>query len=96
VAVATSFEAPIKIVYPKDGLMNMKDFTMLGLGDIVIPGVFISLALRFDYARALKRPTWLLKISPKDTKVVVPEPGDKYPRPYFHAVLASYIAGLVT
>lgn len=69
---------------------------MLGLGDIVIPGVFISLALRFDYARALKRPTWLLKLSPKDSTVDVPEPGGRYSKPYFHAVLASYIAGLVT
>lgn len=76
--------------------MNVKDFTMLGLGDIVIPGVFISLALRFDYARALKRSTWLLKVSPTDSAVDVPEPAGRYPKPYFHAVLASYIAGLVT
>ncbi|KAK9897676.1 hypothetical protein P389DRAFT_183385 [Cystobasidium minutum MCA 4210] len=96
VAVATSFEAPIKIVYPKDGFMTMKDFTMLGLGDIVIPGVFVSLALRFDYARALEKPVELLKSAPKDASIKVPQPGDSYSRPYFHAVLASYIAGLVT
>ena len=76
--------------------MTMKDFTMLGLGDIVIPGVFISLALRFDYARALKKPVELLKSAPKDTSINVPQPGDRYSRPYFYAVLASYIAGLVS
>lgn len=76
--------------------MAMKDFTMLGLGDIVIPGVFISLALRFDYARALKKPVELLKASPKNSSMKVPEPSDRYGRPYFYAVLASYIAGLAT
>lgn len=29
-----NFDAPIKIVFPKD-LANAKDFTLLGLGDIV-------------------------------------------------------------
>lgn len=28
---------------------------MLGLGDVVIPGIFIALALRYDYARGEKR-----------------------------------------
>lgn len=37
VDVATSFEAPIKIVFPKD-LAGGRDFTLLGLGDIVLPG----------------------------------------------------------
>jgi minor histocompatibility antigen H13 len=73
----------------------MKDFTMLGLGDIVIPGVFISLALRFDYARAIEKQVAKLKAS-NDISVNVPEPGDSYAKPYFYAVLASYIAGLVT
>lgn len=27
---------------------------MLGLGDVVIPGIFIALALRYDHARAEK------------------------------------------
>ncbi|BGP24694.1 minor histocompatibility antigen H13 [Rhodotorula toruloides] len=54
VDVATSFEAPIKIVFPKN-LARGRDFTLLGLGDIVLPGVFLALALRFDYHLALKR-----------------------------------------
>lgn len=76
----------------------MKDFTMLGLGDIVIPGVFVSLALRFDYARAIKTPVELLKAyTAGDGKLPeVPAPSGKYPKPYFWTVLASYIAGLAT
>jgi len=56
VTVAKSFEAPIKLVFPQDLLENglaAKNFAMLGLGDIVIPGIFIALLLRYDYS--LKR-----------------------------------------
>ncbi|CAH1640473.1 unnamed protein product [Spodoptera littoralis] len=56
VTVAKSFEAPIKLVFPQDLLVNGLDasnFAMLGLGDIVVPGIFIALLLRFD--KSLKR-----------------------------------------
>ncbi|XP_026934450.1 minor histocompatibility antigen H13 isoform X1 [Sagmatias obliquidens] len=51
VTVAKSFEAPIKLVFPQDLLekgLEADNFAMLGLGDIVIPGIFIALLLRFD------------------------------------------------
>ncbi|XP_071398956.1 minor histocompatibility antigen H13 isoform X1 [Centroberyx affinis] len=51
VTVAKSFEAPIKLVFPQDLLergLEASNFAMLGLGDIVIPGIFIALLLRFD------------------------------------------------
>ncbi|KAL4655297.1 minor histocompatibility antigen H13-like isoform X1 [Arapaima gigas] len=51
VTVAKSFEAPIKLVFPRDLLergLEASNFAMLGLGDIVIPGIFIALLLRFD------------------------------------------------
>merc|ERR1712176_465357 len=56
VTVAKSFEAPIKLVFPQDLLengLNATNFAMLGLGDIVIPGIFIALLLRYDVS--LKR-----------------------------------------
>ncbi|KAI7789775.1 putative minor histocompatibility antigen H13 [Triplophysa rosa] len=43
VTVAKSFEAPIKLVFPQDLLekgLDARNFAMLGLGDIVIPGNF--------------------------------------------------------
>jgi minor histocompatibility antigen H13 len=43
VTVAKSFDAPIKVIWPKS-----TGFSLLGLGDIVIPGIFIALMLRFD------------------------------------------------
>lgn len=56
VSVAKKFDAPIKILFPQDFLVNGfwgKHFAMLGLGDIVIPGIFIAFLLRFDHS--LKR-----------------------------------------
>jgi len=57
VTVAKSFEAPIKLVFPQDILtngLNASNFAMLGLGDIVIPGLFIALLLRFDHSTKRK------------------------------------------
>ncbi|KAL5016042.1 hypothetical protein ScPMuIL_005631 [Solemya velum] len=57
VTVAKSFEAPIKLIFPQDLLQKglaANNFAMLGLGDIVIPGIFIALLLRFDVSRKEK------------------------------------------
>jgi minor histocompatibility antigen H13 len=43
VTVATTLEVPIKLVFP--GPMRG---SMLGLGDVVLPGIMMALALRFD------------------------------------------------
>jgi len=63
VTVAQSLDAPIKLVFPRpasDGASPEKlSFAMLGLGDVVLPGIMIGLALRFDlflfYLRQQKR-----------------------------------------
>jgi len=52
VTVARSFDAPVKMLFPKNILAEELEFSMLGLGDIVIPGIFIALMLRFDAKRA--------------------------------------------
>ncbi|XP_076940949.1 signal peptide peptidase-like [Bidens hawaiensis] len=49
VSVAKSFDAPIKLLFPTG--VTERPFSMLGLGDIVIPGIFVALALRFDVSR---------------------------------------------
>ncbi|CAI5532711.1 unnamed protein product [Closterium sp. Naga37s-1] len=49
VSVAKSFDAPIKLLFPTGDLA--RPFSLLGLGDIVIPGIFVALALRFDVSR---------------------------------------------
>lgn len=52
VNVAKNFEAPIKLLFPREAFRTMTgtkpNFAMLGLGDIVIPGMFVALMLRYD------------------------------------------------
>lgn len=51
VKVAKTIDAPIKILFPTDFLQNGifgKKHSMLGLGDIVIPGIMVALLARFD------------------------------------------------
>lgn len=99
VNVAKNFDAPIKIVWPRNwtemlaaalehGIRAVPapKLALLGLGDIVIPGVFVALALRYDQARASEQ-----------------KPGFHFTRffrsfskPYFKICLASYVGGLVT
>ncbi|CAI5929273.1 unnamed protein product, partial [Closterium sp. NIES-65] len=50
VSVAKSFDAPIKLLFPTGDLA--RPFSLLGLGDIVIPGIFVALALRYEEAKA--------------------------------------------
>ena len=65
VTVAKNLDQPIKLVFPRPdqpsetpGEPPIKSFSMLGLGDIVIPGIMIGLALRFDlYMFYLKKQT---------------------------------------
>lgn len=54
VTVAKNLDQPIKLLFPRpdepgaEGKPPVKSFSMLGLGDIVLPGLMIGLALRFD------------------------------------------------
>ena len=54
VEVAKNLDAPIKVVFPMDFLENgifSTNLAMLGLGDIVLPGVFIAILLRYDTSK---------------------------------------------
>lgn len=52
VTVATKLDVPIKLLFPRPSSPgqepDIQSLAMLGLGDIVIPGMMIGLALRFD------------------------------------------------
>ncbi|KAL1859527.1 hypothetical protein VTK73DRAFT_7571 [Phialemonium thermophilum] len=50
ITVATKLDAPIKLVFGSPSRPSI-----LGLGDIVIPGIFIAFALRFDLWRYYKK-----------------------------------------
>lgn len=52
VSVATGIEAPIKLMFPREfGGCGMLRNSMLGLGDIVVPGLFICLLAKWDAHR---------------------------------------------
>ena len=54
VTVATSLDVPIKLLFPRPlpaGSDKRYALAMLGLGDVVLPGIMIALSLRFDFWR---------------------------------------------
>ncbi|CAK9785366.1 hypothetical protein CC85DRAFT_258655 [Cutaneotrichosporon oleaginosum] len=79
VTVAKGIDAPMKLLAPKAD----KSFAMLGLGDVVIPGLLIALCLRFDLARHAR-------LRPKEDV----GPRSSFAKPYFSTAIASYICGL--
>ncbi|MCJ1289086.1 hypothetical protein MMC34_000618 [Xylographa carneopallida] len=52
ITVATKLDIPVKLLFPRppgvNDDTNKKPLSMLGLGDVVLPGIMIGLALRFD------------------------------------------------
>ena len=86
VTVAKSLDGPIKILFPRSlvpGPTGKLEMSLLGLGDIVIPGFFLSLLLRFDAHNA--------KVEYFPTNVHA-----SFPKPYFHSALLGYVLGLAT
>jgi len=88
VTVAKGVDGPIKILFPKtltpDPETGKLQTSLLGLGDIVIPGFFLALLLRFDAHKCES----LKKVS-KDIIHAA------FPKPYFHSCLFAYVLGLV-
>ncbi|CAI5729402.1 unnamed protein product [Peronospora effusa] len=81
VTVAMSFDAPIKLIFPREFATELEKQknSILGLGDIVIPGIFVALLLRYDAHRAN-----------------VTSSQQSFPKPFFHVNLLFYVLGLVT
>jgi len=52
VTVAKKFDAPIKLIFPANIFDPASKSSMLGLGDIVIPGILVALMLRLDDHRS--------------------------------------------
>lgn len=88
VTVAKNLDGPIKILFPRTLVPNEEtgkiETSLLGLGDIVIPGFFLALLLRFDAHNA--------KIKLLPTVDIY----SNFPKPYFHWTLVSYILGMGT
>ena len=81
VTVAKSLDGPIKILFPRghNAETGKLEMSLLGLGDIVIPGFFLALLLRFDAHNAGN---------------LSGDPHASFPKPYFHSSLVAYVLGL--
>ena len=76
VTVAKGIDAPIKLLFPRGPEQSM---SLLGLGDIVIPGLFVALLLRLDD-----------KLCSDDGA----RAGTYRRRLYFHSAMCGYVAGI--
>ena len=56
-ALRPTLELPIKLLWPSTLTGAGGHYMMLGLGDIVLPGLFVSLALRCDVHHASSAPS---------------------------------------
>lgn len=93
VTVAKSLEGPIKLMFPKIfDWSEQKDFNMIGLGDIVIPGIYVALMLRYDYFRCINNK----KVSHVDAKGnnVVPFTFENFRT--FLLTFVGYFAGILS
>ncbi|KAG0054430.1 hypothetical protein BGZ89_002640 [Linnemannia elongata] len=84
-AVIKQVDIPIKVVFPRLilgwPLGKAYKFASLGLGEIVAPGLFVALCLRYDQHRAGQRNATLGRST-------------GFRKPYFIASLIAYILGL--
>ena len=81
VTVAKNLDAPIKLILP-----NKNKPSMIGLGDIVLPGILVAWSLKFDVDQALKK--WNESGIKENFKM--PE------MPYFWTSLIAYMCGIVS
>jgi len=88
VTVAKSFDGPIKLLFPRVlATADAKgEFSLLGLGDIVIPGLFVSLLLRFDAVRMMQA------TANKYNDLTLDQ--ISFPKPYFNTNIICYALGL--
>lgn len=82
---APKLSLPGKLVFPS--MHNNGHFSMLGLGDIVMPGLLLCFVLRYD---AYKKAQLL------SAEAGVPPPSNLGKISYFHCSLIGYFLGLLT
>ncbi|KAL5567981.1 hypothetical protein UlMin_024556 [Ulmus minor] len=95
--ITKKLELPVKIVFPRNLLGgaipggNARDFMMLGLGDMAIPGMLLALVLWFDHRRSRETVSLLDLHSSKGHKYIwYALPG------YAVGLVAALAAGVLT
>ena len=99
--VAKGIDAPIKLQFPKDYSGEKPKYSILGLGDIVIPGVFVSLCLRFDFLKAINVDKFQSMLAKEhkgedvDTMKYLVNLAISCPKRYFKAVNVGYLLAMI-
>ena len=104
ITVAKNVDAPIKLQVPRDLTTSPPQYSILGLGDIVIPGIFMSLCLRFDVLKALSLNKLEALIDGErkgkgedgQTIEYIVTEGNKAPKHYYMAVVVGYLIAIIT
>lgn len=91
VTVAKGLDMPVKLEFP----LNQGRQTMIGLGDIIIPGLLCSMCLRYDLIQAfnLGRAKAIID-NVKDRAKLAPYIKSEFRCHYFNTSLLAYIVGL--
>ena len=96
--VAKSIDAPIKILFPTDWSADPPKFSLLGLGDIVIPGIFMAMCLRYDVLRSLNVKAVNRLAEAGDASEVVGmlrKSAANSPKTYFNGCVIGYILAMI-
>jgi len=83
---APRLSLPGKLVFPST--QNAGHFSMLGLGDIVMPGLLLCFVMRYDAYKKAQ--------AAKLAEAGIPLPSNYYRLSYFHCSLFGYFLGLLT
>ena len=71
---------------------------LLGLGDIVLPGIFIAMCLRYDIQKTIDKAKAHASIDAGNWQHVHKEllqQAESAPRPYFHGAIISYLLAIL-
>lgn len=82
VTVAMKFDVPIKLKFPN----GQGKFSILGLGDMVIPGIILALSLKFDVDSFLEKT--------KENVAEVKQQLENLKTPIFNGALIGYAFGI--
>ena len=82
VTVAKNLDLPIKLSFPYLNGEGDVAYSMVGLGDIVLPGFFISCCLKFDIDQAFKKNKIIKSFSEIELN-------------YFNLAFVGYVYGII-
>jgi len=88
VTIALGIDGPIKLLLPR---VTDPRNSLIGLGDILVPGLLLTLCLRYDLSEYLNS---CMKDPKAKLKKIFPKNSYDFPKPYFTTCFIGYAIGL--